>query len=424
MLPGSDLLAVPLGYILWFFYRYIGNYFLSIFLFTLVVRAATFPLALKSQKMQAERARLAPRLERLQKKYARDKKKLQEKQMKLYEKEGVSLTGGCMPMIIQMIVLFGVIAVIYKPLSNLTRIPSEVIEASLTAVAQDTEKNDEGKVVDIPNPNKLSTNERSKNYIYRELRLLMVIDNNKQDVIDSIGKLSEDVRKNVSAEEYYKQMINVRKDFNFFGKTLLENPWNEKGIKGINILWIIPLISWLTALASSYISMRFMNATQGSGQPGQGCQNNSMLLVMPLFSLFITFRVPGGVGVYWISSNIIAIIQTIILNQIYNPAKIREQAEIEYQERRRKKLEDKKRLAEARARENAELNAANQAAGKASKKSKPKASSNKPKDTNSLNEKKDTTKENEKKESTDQIVKETPEEKRADTNENEDKKGE
>ena len=100
MIPGIDLLAVPLGYILWFFYSFIGNYFLSIFLFTLVVRAATFPLSLKSQKMQADRARLTPRLERLQKKYAEDKKKLQEKQMQLYEKEGVSLTGGCLPTII------------------------------------------------------------------------------------------------------------------------------------------------------------------------------------------------------------------------------------------------------------------------------------------------------------------------------------
>ena len=51
---------------------------------------------------------------------------------------------------------------------------------------------------------------------------------------------------------------------------------------------------------------------------------------------------PGGVGIYWICSNIIAVIQTIILNKIYNPGKIRAQAEAEYEERRRKKAEDKK----------------------------------------------------------------------------------
>lgn len=87
-----NILAVPLGWLLHFIYQFIPNYFVSIFLFTLLVRAITFPLSLKSQKSQADRAKLAPRLERLQKKYAQDKQKLQQKQMELYEKEGVSLT--------------------------------------------------------------------------------------------------------------------------------------------------------------------------------------------------------------------------------------------------------------------------------------------------------------------------------------------
>ena len=96
-----NIIGIPLGYVLWFIYRFVGNYFVSIFLFTLIVRAATFPLSLKSQKSQADRARLAPRLERIQKKYAQDKQKLQQKQMELYEKEGVSMTGGCLPMVVQ-----------------------------------------------------------------------------------------------------------------------------------------------------------------------------------------------------------------------------------------------------------------------------------------------------------------------------------
>ena len=70
-----DIIAVPLGYVLSFIYNILPNYFVAIFLFTLVVRAATFPLSLKSQKSQAERAKLAPRLERIQKKYAQDRRK-------------------------------------------------------------------------------------------------------------------------------------------------------------------------------------------------------------------------------------------------------------------------------------------------------------------------------------------------------------
>ncbi|MDD3693566.1 MAG: YidC/Oxa1 family membrane protein insertase [Oscillospiraceae bacterium] len=366
MLPGLDLLAVPLGYILSLIYRFIGNYFVSIFLFTLVVRAATFPLSLKSQKMQADRARLAPRLERLQKKYAKDRKKLQEKQMALYEKEGVSLTGGCLPMLVQMVVLFGIIAVIYSPLTHLSRIPAPVINASLEAVAQPTKTDENNKTVDVSQSNKLSKSDRSG--VYKELNLLMVIEPNKKDILAQINELSDDVRKNITGEEYYEKMLHLSKDFNFFGKTLLERP-NKNGFKNISILWLIPLLSGLTAFGSSLVSMKFMNAAQGDqSQPGQGCQSNMMLFIMPLFSLYITFTVPGGVGVYWICSNLIAVGQTIILNRIYNIAEIRAQAEIEYEERRKRKLEDKKRLAQARARENAEWNAANNSDKKASSK--------------------------------------------------------
>ena len=75
MLFGLEkILAIPLGYLLWLIYRLVGNYFVAIFLLTLLVRAATFPLALKSQKMQADRARLAPRLEQIRKNMRRTRK--------------------------------------------------------------------------------------------------------------------------------------------------------------------------------------------------------------------------------------------------------------------------------------------------------------------------------------------------------------
>ena len=349
-----NIIGIPLGYVLWFIYRFVGNYFVSIFLFTLIVRAATFPLSLKSRKSQADRARLAPRLERIQKKYAQDKQKLQQKQMELYEKEGVSMTGGCLPMVVQMVILMGIISVIYSPLTHLARIPEPVISASVTAVTQPTVKNDKGEDVLDSQPNKV--NPKDLTGYYRELKMLMVADKNEGDIKSAINGLSDADRKNKTADEYYEQMLHIRNDFSFFGGTLLENPWQPGGFKSINILWLIPIISALTAVASSIISMRYTKqlTPQGEKAPGQGCSNVMMLGLMPMFSLYIAFIVPGGVGIYWICSNIIAVVQTIILNNIYNPAKIRAQAEAEYEERRKRKAEDKKRLKEARLREEEE----------------------------------------------------------------------
>lgn len=351
-----DFLGTPLGYALGLVFDLVGNYFLAIFLFTFVVRLLMFPLSLKTQKSQADRARLAPRLERLQKKYAKDPKKLQEKQMALYEKHGVSMTGGCLPMVVQMIVLFGIISAIYSPLTHLTSVPDDVIDTTATAL------NSAGVLAD---------SDVKEGSYYREMRILQHIDNN--DYTDKVKTAITNIKSGdkakyteVQATEYITEMQEM--DFSLFGMDLLEQP-NDKGF---GLLWLIPLVSGITALLSSMLSMHYQKQmTKGQVQQGQGCSNVMMLVLMPGMSLFIAFSVPGAVGLYWICSNLIALLQTYVLNQIYNPAKIRAQAEIEYEERRRKKQEDKKRLAEARAREQRELAQQIKEEGKGGQKKKP-----------------------------------------------------
>ncbi len=334
-----DFLGTPLGYVLGFIFDFVGDYFLAIFIFTLLVRLLLFPLSLKTQKNQADRARLAPRLERLQKKYAKDPRKLQEKQMALYEKHGVSMTGGCLPMIVQMIVLFGIISAIYSPLTHLTTVPEDVIQATATAMQKQPELKDHKADFD-------------KDGYYQELRILQNIDNEKYtaDIEKAIVNINKGkTYKATDAKAYISEMKDM--DFSLFGINLLGQP-NQNG----GLLWLIPIFSGITAFFSSLLSMHYQKQmTKGQMQQGQGCSNVMMLVMMPAMSLFIAISVPGGVGLYWICSNLIALLQTYVLNQIYNPAKIREQAEIEYEERRRKKQEDKKRLAEARAREQREL---------------------------------------------------------------------
>lgn len=331
-----DFLGTPLGYVLGWIFNLVNNYFLAIFIFTFAVRLLMFPLSLKTQKSQADRARLAPRLERLQKKYAKDPKKLQEKQMALYEKHGISMTGGCLPMVVQMIVLFGIISAIYSPLTHLTNIPDEVIDTTATVLQE--------------------SGDFDKNYFgasyYRELRILQHVDNEKYEakIASAITAIDGKNYTDAQAKQYVEQMREM--DFSLLGINLLEQP-NQMGF---GLLWLIPLFSGITAMLSSLLSMHYQKqVTKGQVQQGQGCSNVMMLGLMPAMSLFIAFSVPGAVGLYWICSNLIALLQTFVLNQIYNPAKIRAQAEIEYEERRRKKQEDKKRLAEARAREQREL---------------------------------------------------------------------
>jgi len=357
-----DFLGKPLGIAMSFIYQWIPNYFITLFIFTFLVRLLLFPISLKQQKSAMDRARIAPALERLQKKYANDRQKLAEKQQQLYDKHGVSMTAGCLPMLLSMVVLFGVIAAIYSPLTNLSRpaIPESIVATAQQAIIA------EGNI----------SEDQFKGY-YGELRLMKNAEEYKEQILKELSEPSEEAiaRAGVSGETIkslvehlggeqavYDQIVEMSDQFQIMNSnySLLDQPWTRnKGFKDINILWIIPLISGLTSFFVSWISTQNNKKTMPD-QPGMGCTNNMMLIYMPAMSLFIAFSVPGAVGIYWIFSNILSMIQTVILYKIYDPAKARAEAEAAYQERRRRKAEDKKRLAQARQREEAEARKAEQ----------------------------------------------------------------
>ena len=339
MMAIFSIFAEPLGWLMSLLYGLVNNYVLTIVLFTVLLRMLLFPLSLRSQKMQADRARLAPRIARLQKKYGKDQQKLMEKQQELYQKEGVKMTAGCLPSIIQMLVLMSIIAVIYKPLTYLQNVPAEASTAAMTALSEIKTEDDKPLV----------TEAEIKNEYYRELNLLKHVENYPNEIKKALAEA-----KVADVDGTYKAMVKTQSEFKMFGLQLLDTPW-QGTFEKINWLWMIALLSGLTAFGTSIISMKFMKASTPDQQPGQGCMSGSMMFMMPLMSLFISFSVPAGVGLYWILSNLLSMVQTIVLNKIYNPVKIREQAQVEYDERRRQKKEDKKRLAEARAREEAVL---------------------------------------------------------------------
>lgn len=353
MMKLFGLFAVPLGYVLQWIYQLVPSYFVAIFLFTLLIRLLCFPLNIKQQKSQVDRAKLAPRLERLEKKYANDRQKLQQKQQELYQKEGVSLTGGCLPMLLQMLVLMSIIAVIYKPLTYVQtkKITADQISTCVTAVeTQLTEGKDEKEAKKI-------TARFQENSYYRELYLLQYADEYEQPMrtalIDAAVEAGQSETEATAAADQTLQVLqDTKKEFSIFGVSLLDMP-NKDGIKP-NWLWLIAIASGVAALLSSLLSMRYSKSTMSqSQQAAGGCSNKGMMYSMPLFSLVIAFTVPGGVALYWVFSNLLAMVQTVVLNAMYNPVKAREQAEVEYAERRRKKAEDKERLKAARLAEQA-----------------------------------------------------------------------
>lgn len=338
-----SLFAGPLGHLMRWIYTLIPSYFMALLIFTVLTRLILFPLSINNQKNQADRARLAPRLERISKKYAQDRQKAMMKQQELYEKEGVKMTGGCLPMLFQMLVLFSVIAVIYKPLTYIQRVPTEQINTCINVAIENMDENDK-------NDKKRIDQMKSESSYYRELYLFDEIDDvTRPQMIDALVEKHE--LPAGKAADVIAGIEKTGREFSLFGISLLEVP-TEYGIRP-NWLWLIVLASGLSAFLSGQLSMKYSKAAMSPEQQQAGGCTNGMMYMMPLMSLIFSFTVPAGVAVYWTFSNLLAMVQTVILNAMWNPAKIRAQAEAEYAERRRKRREDKERLKAARLAEQA-----------------------------------------------------------------------
>lgn len=292
------------GFLLREIYQLVNNYGLALILLTVIARVVMLPMSIKQQKSTAKMQRLQSKVRKIQQKYAGDQRKIQEETQNLYAQEGANPANmGCLPLLLQLPILYGLIGAIYHPLQYVVNIPQKDIEALTEAV-----KN----VVEITSKNS------------RTVELL---------IIENINKLS-----GVVSPEIYDKISSL--DFKFLGISLGQVP----SIKEPSILWLIPVLSFLSQFATSifmYLRQKETNPEMAKN-PSMGC----MTFGMPLFSLYFTFLFPAGIGVYWIASSVIAFVQTVVLNSIFSPKKATTQLLIEETVQRRSREENLKRVAE------------------------------------------------------------------------------
>ena len=141
------ILGWPLGYVMEWIYKLIPNYGWDIILFTLLITLVKIPLQINQQKSMARMSAYQPLVADIQKKYRDKPDKQQEELMKLQE-QGYKPTAGCMPMLVNFLVMFGVIEVVYRPLQRIFHIGADALTAagealttlgiSFTTVTRDT----------------------------------------------------------------------------------------------------------------------------------------------------------------------------------------------------------------------------------------------------------------------------------------------
>lgn len=287
-------LGGPLGYIMEAIYKFVvSDYGLSLVLFTVLLRVAMFPLRVKQQKSTARMAAYQPMIQEIQKKYAKDKNRQQEELMRLQQEYGYSPTAGCLPMLVNFLVLFGIIEVVYRPLTYILHIPADVITP----------------IADILNV--------SANSYALQSNIIGAVISGNQQVMAALGEYLPAVQ-----------------DFHVMWGNLNLVAMPTISLAGWMTL-IFPMLSIITMVASQFIIQKT------SGQELQGSMKWMPWMMSAMF-IFVGFTVPVGFSMYYTVSNLLMVIESLLAKKIYDPEKMKAQIAAEIEEKKKAKKAKKK----------------------------------------------------------------------------------
>ena len=295
----------------------ITNLGLCIILFTIIIYAFMTPLQIKQQKFSKMNAVMSPELQKISKKYKNKKDqasqmKMQEETMAVYEKYGVSPTGSCLQMFIQMPIFFA----LYQVIINIPGYISGIREIFEHAVVKITSVNGYAEIL-----SNFISEEGIRTYTWKADS---VTDNQIIDVLYNLSpsqwtKLGEISDFSGFSDVLAKTAETLQPMQNFLGLNIADTPlslikmgWSSHTYVLILAAILIPVLSWLTQMlniklmpiASTDDSNSQMNATM-----------KSMNTFMPLFSAFICFSFPVGIGIYWIIGSLVRCIQQLVINR-------------------------------------------------------------------------------------------------------------
>ena len=276
------ILSAPLGYVMEWIYKLLPNYGWDIILFTLLINIVKIPLQLSQQKSTAKMSAFQPMLQEIQTKYKDKPEKQQEEMLKLQQEYGYSPTAGCLPMLLNFLVMFGVIGVVYNPLERIFHVSA----AALTSAGE-----------------AMTAAGISFTTITRDTNIIA------QVVAGNSGVLGCFTAQQIATIAEFSQHMN------FFGIDLTRIPK-----LGLSLDIVLPLLSVLTMFWSTHVSMK------ASGQQMQGSMKLTMYM-MPLMYLFFCFTYPLAFSLYYVISNIVMTVQTQAMRKVYDPEKMRKDVE-------------------------------------------------------------------------------------------------
>ena len=316
-----------MGYIMDWIFRVtssfgIQNIGLCIILFTIVTRILMFPMSYNQGKSQRMMNAIQPEIRAIQNRYKgktdQQSMMMQQAEVKaIYEKYGVSMTGGCGQLLIQMPIIFALYRVILNipAYVSLVKVPFQNIVTALGGAAA------------VEKVNEFAHSSEALSKVVTTSRIGGGVISTENHIIDFLYHLNtsqwEEFKAafanigNVISENY----VQIEKMNEFFGINLASSP-SSYGLTSPKA-WVIPVLAGLSQFLATRLMMSSQNkAMEGNDQMAQTM--NTMNMMMPLMSVFFCFSFASGIGIYWICSSLLMGVQQFFLNKHFSKMDIDE----------------------------------------------------------------------------------------------------
>lgn len=289
-----------------------NNYILTLFVFAIIMELVMLPFSIRQQKNSIKQAKLKPKEMAIRKKYAgrtdqATQQKVTQEIQELYQQEHFNPLGGCLPLIIQLPILIVLYRLVVDPIKFVCGGSDSFIKMLGAYITRSPEQGGLGL--------KLASGSGSIE-IFSKVKELIA---NNPNALDGIKDFCGGGERGEAVLEKALEIAEYPASFNIGPVNLGLIP----GIDFANFTWdwsllllLIPVLTFVVYFFSTKINRKLsFQPTQSADDRQQACSNNMMDVTMPLMSVWMTFIVPGAVGVYWIFKSIIGVGKQFILSK-------------------------------------------------------------------------------------------------------------
>ena len=332
-------ITAPFAWLLKALYDLTGSYGWAVVLFGVVVNLILLPFMAKSKKSMMRTSRLQPRITELQRRHEGNQQKLNEEMAKLYREEKINPMSGCLWSLIPFPILIALYSVIRQPLTKMMGLGAEAVTQLTDWVTTNA-----GYVAQAKSA-------------YQEIQIADLIHQNWDAVTGALGDFSGKLLDIIRVGDGVYRICNrasgklLDLDYSFIGLNMGQQPsfkiwtfdWSNKAVWLPALgLFLIPIISALLSWLSMKISTSM--TPQPAGNQQAAATNKTMMLMMPLVSLWICYTMPAALGIYWIVNSILGILRDVSLTKVFNKQLDKLDAERIAREKERDAELERKRL--------------------------------------------------------------------------------